>query len=274
MHSDLEQAQRDDMMFKFKSGQLDVIVATDIISRGIDIDDIAMVINYDVPHDAEDYVHRIGRTARADRDGIAITLINENDIYYFQQIEKFLGKPIEKNALPEGLGEGPEYKSNGKSQRGGRSAKAIRRKSRDTNAHRHKPKTNSDDRQPHRADNNNGTKMEKPHQTGDKEQNNRNENPQQQGNKPRHDQQQQAEIPQQQQEKRRQQRNSKQGRQQDNRQQQRRNQQRKPNSNKNKDYSRNRNKPTTQTTQAVPKQESRIKKLIKKPLKWLKGLGW
>lgn len=274
MHSDLEQAQRDDMMFKFKSGQLDVIVATDIISRGIDIDDIAMVINYDVPHDAEDYVHRIGRTARADRDGIAITLINENDIYYFQQIEKFLGKPIEKNALPEGLGEGPEYKSNGKSQRGGRSAKAIHRKSRDTNAHRHKPKTNSDDRQPHRADNNNGTKMEKPHQTGDKKQNNRNENRQQQGNKPRHDQQQQAEIPQQQQEKRRQQRNSKQGRQQDNRQQQRRNQQRKPNSNKNKNYSRNRNKPTTQTTQAVPKQESRIKKLIKKPLKWLKGLGW
>ena len=80
MHSDLDQEQRNDVMFKFKSGQIDVLVATDIVSRGIDIDDIAMVINYDVPHDAEDYVHRIGRTARADRDGKAITFVNEDDI--------------------------------------------------------------------------------------------------------------------------------------------------------------------------------------------------
>jgi superfamily II DNA/RNA helicase len=107
MHSDLDQAQRDDVMFKFKSGQLDVLVATDIVSRGIDIDDIAMVINYDVPHDAEDYVHRIGRTARAARDGVAFTFVSEEDIYYFQQIEKFLEKVVEKNALPEGLGEAP-----------------------------------------------------------------------------------------------------------------------------------------------------------------------
>ena len=81
MHSDLDQAQRDEMMFKFKSGQIDVLVATDILARGIDIDDIAMVINYDVPHDAEDYVHRIGRTARADRDGVAITFVNEDDMF-------------------------------------------------------------------------------------------------------------------------------------------------------------------------------------------------
>ena len=92
MHSDLTQQERDEVMFNFKSGQKDVLVATDIVARGIDIDDIRMVINYDVPHDAEDYVHRIGRTARADRDGIAITLVNPDDIYRFQQIERFLEK--------------------------------------------------------------------------------------------------------------------------------------------------------------------------------------
>ncbi len=82
MHSDLSQQERDDIMFKFKSGQIDVLVATDIVARGIDIDDITLVINFDVPHDTEDYVHRIGRTARADRDGRAITLVTEMDIYY------------------------------------------------------------------------------------------------------------------------------------------------------------------------------------------------
>ncbi len=111
MHSDLSQAERDEMMFRFKSGKVDVLVATDILSRGIDIDDIAMVVNYDVPRDAEDYVHRIGRTARAERDGKAVTLVNEEDIRYFMQIEKFLERQVEKNQLPEGIGEGPEYKS-------------------------------------------------------------------------------------------------------------------------------------------------------------------
>lgn len=109
MHSDLSQAERDEVMYKFKSGQTDVLVATDIVSRGIDIDDIAMVINYDVPHDVEDYVHRIGRTARAERDGIAITFVSEEDIYYFKQIEKFLEKDIEKNPMPEGMIAGPDY---------------------------------------------------------------------------------------------------------------------------------------------------------------------
>lgn len=141
MHSDLDQAQRDEMMFKFKSGQIDVLVATDILSRGIDIDDITMVINYDVPHDAEDYVHRIGRTARADRDGVAITLISDDDIYNFQQIEKFLGKEIEKVPLPEGIGEGPEYKSSGK--RRGTSAKVRRRKARDQQSHKDKKVRNN-----------------------------------------------------------------------------------------------------------------------------------
>ncbi len=134
MHSDLEQAERDDIMFKFKSGQIDVLVATDIVARGIDIDDIAMVINYDVPHDAEDYVHRIGRTARADRDGVAITLVNEDDMFAFHQIEKFLDKEIKKNPLPEGCGEGPEYTT---SKRPGRSsAKSRRRKDRDQTSHK------------------------------------------------------------------------------------------------------------------------------------------
>lgn len=109
MHSDLSQQERDEVMYAFKSGQTDVLVATDIVARGIDIDDILMVINYDVPHDAEDYVHRIGRTARADRDGIAITLVSEKDMYQFHQIEQFLEKEIVKNPLPEGLGDGPKY---------------------------------------------------------------------------------------------------------------------------------------------------------------------
>lgn len=107
MHSDLDQKQRDEVMREFKAGHIDVLVATDIISRGIDIDDIQTVINYDVPHDVEDYIHRIGRTARADRDGNAITLVNEKDLFYFTKIENTLEKQIRRNPLPEGLGEPP-----------------------------------------------------------------------------------------------------------------------------------------------------------------------
>ena len=143
MHSDLDQAERDQMLYKFKSGQIDVLVATDILARGIDIDDIAMVINFDVPHDAEDYVHRIGRTARADRDGVAITFINEEDVHYFKQIEKLLEKEVEKKPLPEELGEGPEYKE-GRSQRS--SAKSRRRKDRDATAHKRKPRRGDNER--------------------------------------------------------------------------------------------------------------------------------
>ncbi|ERK01133.1 DEAD/DEAH box helicase [Segatella salivae] len=141
MHSDLDQAMRDEVMFKFKSGQFDVLVATDIVARGIDIDDISMVINYDVPHDAEDYVHRIGRTARAAREGSAITFVSDDDIYYFQQIEKFLGKQVDKTPLPEGLGKGPKYKSAGKPKRG-TSAKSRRRTNREQTAHKDKKQQN------------------------------------------------------------------------------------------------------------------------------------
>lgn len=111
MHSNLSQSERDDMMYKFKTGQIDVLIATDIVARGIDIDDIAMVINYDVPHDSEDYVHRIGRTARADRDGRALTLVRGREIADFMKIEKFLGYAVDKLQLPDGLGEAPEYKA-------------------------------------------------------------------------------------------------------------------------------------------------------------------
>lgn len=103
MHSDLEQKQRDEVMQAFRAMKIDVLVATDIVARGIDIDDIAMVINYDVPRDAEDYVHRIGRTARAGRSGRAITFVNEKDRLALKKIEQLLKKNINVNPLPDGL---------------------------------------------------------------------------------------------------------------------------------------------------------------------------
>lgn len=107
MHSDLTQSERDDIMFKFKSGEIDVLIATDIVARGIDIDDISMVVNYDVPRDVEDYVHRIGRTARAQRDGIAVTLVTPDEYYLFRRIEDFLEKKIRQNPMPDGVGGAP-----------------------------------------------------------------------------------------------------------------------------------------------------------------------
>ena len=110
MHSDLEQSERDDVMYQFRSGKIDILVATDIVARGIDIDDIQLVINYDVPHDKEDYVHRIGRTARAGKNGRSITFVSEKDQQYFARIERFLEKDVEKLPVPEELGESPVYK--------------------------------------------------------------------------------------------------------------------------------------------------------------------
>ena len=110
MHSDLSQAERDDIMHKFRNGHINILVATDIVSRGIDIDDIDLVINYDVPQDPEDYVHRIGRTARAGAEGCAITFVSLDDQSRFQHIEKFLGKDVYKVPIPAELGEAPEYK--------------------------------------------------------------------------------------------------------------------------------------------------------------------
>jgi len=110
MHSDLDQTHRDKVMHEFRNGRVNILVATDIVSRGIDIDDISLVINYDVPHDAEDYVHRIGRTARASAKGMSITFVSEDEQYKFKQIEEFLEKDIYKIPMPADLGESPEYK--------------------------------------------------------------------------------------------------------------------------------------------------------------------
>ena len=123
MHSDLEQARRDEVMLDFRAGRIDILVATDIVARGIDIDDIAMVVNYDVPHEAEDYVHRIGRTARAGAGGYAVTLVGERDRRHFKAIEDFLEKEVLKEAVPEELGSAPSYGGRSDSGRrdGGRS---------------------------------------------------------------------------------------------------------------------------------------------------------
>jgi superfamily II DNA/RNA helicase len=109
IHSDLEQSQREDVLNGFTSGRIPILVATDILSRGIDIDTIDLVINYDVPRDAEDYVHRIGRTARAEADGMAITLVSQTEQNRFAVIEKLIDKLVDKPAVPEELGKTPEY---------------------------------------------------------------------------------------------------------------------------------------------------------------------
>ncbi|MBQ9640572.1 MAG: DEAD/DEAH box helicase [Bacteroidaceae bacterium] len=107
MHSDLDQKERDEIMYAFKNRRVSILIATDIVSRGIDIDDIQLVINYDVPRDAEDYVHRVGRTARANRDGEAITLVTPRDWQYLLKIEQLIEAEIEKPDLPAGCGEKP-----------------------------------------------------------------------------------------------------------------------------------------------------------------------
>ena len=102
MHSDLDQKDREAVMLDFRNGKVQVLVATDIVARGIDVDDIPLVINYDVPRDAEDYVHRIGRTARAENNGTAITLVSGQDKRFFQKIERFLHRNIQR--LPANKG--------------------------------------------------------------------------------------------------------------------------------------------------------------------------
>lgn len=109
IHSDLTQERRNEVMRNFKSRQLRILVATDILSRGIDIENIGLVVNYDVPRDAEDYIHRIGRTARAESTGLAITFISEKDQFRFKKIEDLMGNAVQKLPLPEGLGQAPEY---------------------------------------------------------------------------------------------------------------------------------------------------------------------
>jgi len=118
-HSDLDQSEREEIMREFKAKKLKVLVGTDVLSRGIDVEGISLVINYDAPPDPEDYIHRIGRTARAETTGTAITFINDKDQQKFGRIEALIGKDIPKLPLPEGYPAGPEYNPNKRSSSGG-----------------------------------------------------------------------------------------------------------------------------------------------------------
>lgn len=150
MHSDLDQNEREEVMLKFKAGHINVVVATDIISRGIDIDNIETVINFDVPREAEDYVHRIGRTARADREGSAYTFISEKERGKFRIIEKLLEKEVEKLPVPKELGETPDYSKPDKSKRPSSKGKRWTRDKKDGDKHRRKK--SSGNRQPRLKD--------------------------------------------------------------------------------------------------------------------------
>jgi ATP-dependent RNA helicase RhlE len=133
-HSDLDQSEREAIMSDYKHGKLTILIGTDILSRGIDIDGIDVVINYDVPPDAEDYIHRIGRTARANRTGTAITFINEKDQRKFSQIERLMEREVEKLPIPESYGPTPEYnpglkrESNHKPRTGGGKKRFFKKK--------------------------------------------------------------------------------------------------------------------------------------------------
>ena len=288
MHSDLDQAQRDEIMYKFKSGQLDVLVATDIVSRGIDIDDITMVINYDVPHDAEDYVHRIGRTARADRDGVAITFVNEDDMYAFHQIEKFLEREITKNPLPEGCGEGPEYTTT--KRPGKTNARNRRRNDRNQTAHRDSKQHEHGRRNNRNTRGNNGKSEAQSAANTEKRQDNRQQQRQQGQNNNRTNEttdsaQHNTRTPNNNHKNRRQ--NNRQGNTEGRGQEQernnnterrnnynRRNNNRRPQRQGEDRQRRNSSSPkATATTTPVTNPESGIAKLIKRPLRWLKALG-
>ena len=288
MHSDLDQAQRDEIMYKFKSGQLDVLVATDIVSRGIDIDDITMVINYDVPHDAEDYVHRIGRTARADRDGVAITFVNEDDMYAFHQIEKFLEREITRNPLPEGCGEGPEYTTT--KRPGKTNARNRRRNDRNQTAHRDSKQHEHGRRNNRNTRGNNGKGEAQSAANTEKRQGNRQQQRQQGQNNNRTNEttdsaQRNTRTPNNNHKNRRQ--NNRQGNTEGRGQEQernnnterrnnynRRNNNRRPQRQGEDRQRRNSSSPkATATTTPVTNPESGIAKLIKRPLRWLKALG-
>ena len=267
MHSDLEQAERDEILYKFKTGQIDVLVATDIVARGIDIDDIAMVINFDVPHDPEDYVHRIGRTARAERDGVAITFVSDEEIYSFKQIEKFLDREVEKVALPEGLGEAPDYnapRGKGKSDRNSRGRGRGKKPTTDkqTTEGEKKPR-NKRNRKPRLRPENGETTGEQSNaneQKTDKEQKPRSERKQNGGRKPNGERKQNGERKPN--NRKRQNTEQKHDGELKPRRQQRRNG-RKPNATK------------VESTPNVPavKQTSALTKILTKPISWLKSLS-
>ena len=143
MHSDLAQREREEMMLGFKNRRIRILIATDIVSRGIDIDDIQMVINFDTPRDPEDYVHRIGRTARANRDGQAVTLVTPKDWPHLMKIEKLIEKEIPKPDLPEGCGEKPEISASSRRHTPGRHGGKGRHHRKGNGKHRSKNKNKS-----------------------------------------------------------------------------------------------------------------------------------
>lgn len=154
MHSDLDQERRDQVMLDFRAGRTDILVATDIVARGIDIDDITMVVNYDVPHDPEDYVHRVGRTARAGADGIAVTLVGPRDQQRWGTIEKFLGTSIARIALSPSLGETPAYEPDRRVRGGSQRGRTGGSKSKNRNGG--KPRNNSGNGRGNGSGNNGG----------------------------------------------------------------------------------------------------------------------
>lgn len=153
MHSDLEQKEREEIMYAFKNRKISILIATDIVSRGIDIDDIQLVINYDVPRDPEDYVHRIGRTARANRDGEAITLVTTKDYGHLLKIERLIEKEIEKPDLPEGCGEKPEVSAKMSVGNGGKKKYHHHGKAKNSHSHHHGKKQNKPKNAQNKANN-------------------------------------------------------------------------------------------------------------------------
>jgi ATP-dependent RNA helicase RhlE len=147
IHSGLEQKDRETVLREFKNKQLDVLIATDIMSRGIDVEEISLVVNYDVPHDAEDYIHRIGRTARAATKGTAITLVNPKDQQRFFRIEQLMNREVDKLPVPEEFGEAPQIQQSRKGGGGGRRRSGGKSKGRGGKGGRssgqgnHKPKS-------------------------------------------------------------------------------------------------------------------------------------
>ena len=148
--SDSEQSEREEVMLGFRQRKFPILVATDVVSRGIDIDNIELVVNYDVPPNEEDYVHRIGRTARANRDGEGITLVNPDDQQRFGRIERLIERSVDKLDLPGKVGKGPEYDPKSGRRRGGgghRGGKGPRNRHHQGKGNNHrKPKRNGGNR--------------------------------------------------------------------------------------------------------------------------------
>jgi len=128
IHSDLEQQERENVLLKFRNRDLKVLVATDVLSRGIDIENISMVVNYDVPADGEDYIHRVGRTARAETKGEAVTFVSPDDMRKFGSIERLIGYEVEKGVVHEALGAAPTYNGGAPRSGGGKKKFFNRRK--------------------------------------------------------------------------------------------------------------------------------------------------